>query len=126
GAAERAAELILAQRRASNAGAVVKEVVGVEYIVTEKLKSVAVILIRARLQSHLDIPPAVAPGRGVIKRSLGLELLHRLRVGQGHIFKHRKVDVVGVDAFELVIIVRRALAVDVNSDGAAPQRVGLE
>src|SRR5208282_2170600 len=65
--------------------AIQEEIVGVQNGVAEKLVSVAMELSCARFQNRIDVSAAVSPLAGVVQRSLDLELLNNVRIGERNV-----------------------------------------
>src|SRR5260221_9327565 len=87
GTADDSAELVLLQDLLSGlAGrivAVIEEVVGVKRLVPDELEHATMHLVAARLCDHVHVRAGVPPKAGVIGGGLNLELLNRIRTGNG-------------------------------------------
>jgi hypothetical protein len=103
----------------------VKEFVGIQRVVAEKLIDVAVQLPGAGFQNCVDVASAVAPLAGVVKRSLHPEFLDNIRVRQRHVIVLCDVVVGRADAFDQVVVIVFALPVYVDLRGTASELRGL-
>ncbi len=95
--------------------------VGIENVIAEKLVSIPMELRGPSLQHRIDVAAAVSALRSVVQRSLHLELLDDVRVGQWHIVVLRDVVVGRADAFDQVIVIVFALAIHENARRPAAQ-----
>ena len=79
---------------------------------------------RARLENRVHIAAAVAALAGVIERGLDLELLNDVRIGERDVGGLRHVVVSRADAFDQVVVVVLALAIDNYANIAAAKLGG--
>ncbi len=109
------------------AGLVEKELISVENRVAEELVNISMESVRARFENGIDIAAAVAALAGIVEGSLNLEFLNDVGVGQRGGGELGDVVVAGADAFDQVVVIVVALAVNLNVDVATPQlRRGIQ
>ncbi len=106
------------QRGAWQSGAVQEERVGVEHVVAEKLKRIAMPFIRSRSQNGIDHASAIASLTGIVQARLDLEFLDDVRAGKRRIRQFPDVVVCGADPLDEIVVVVAALAVDVDAHRA--------
>ena len=71
------------------------------------------------LRIGVDVAAAIAALAGVVERGLNLEFLHHIGVGQRSVGEFGDVVVGGADAFDQIVVVVLALAIDLNANLAA-------
>ena len=119
GTAGAGAEDILFDNRAGQSLAVEEEIVGIENGVAKELEEVEMIIRRAGFQDGVDIAAAVAALRGIVETGANFEFLNDIGARKRRIVEFSNGIVVGADAFDLVIVVVIAAAIDVHADSAA-------
>src|SRR6202022_5000050 len=119
--AKAAPKNVLLHGRPGLARTVQKILIRIKHIVAEKLVHVAVETFGPGLEDSVHVPAAIASLAGVVERSLHLELLNHVRIGERHIGALRHIVVGSTDALDQQIVVVLALAVDDNANVAAPQ-----
>ena len=124
GTTETCAENILLYRGPRLAFAIQEKFVGVENIVAKKFVGIAVELAGAGLQNGIDVAAAVAALAGVVERSLYLKFLNDVGVGQRNVGGLSDVVIGGGDAFDEVVVVVLALAIDEKFYRAAAELRG--
>src|ERR1700680_1908250 len=121
------AENILLDDRTRKSLTVEEEIVSVEDGVAEKFENVEVIRCGARFQNSVDVTAAVASLGGVVKTRADLEFLNDIGAGERGVVELADGVVIRADAFDLVVVVVIAAAVDVHADGATTElRGGVE
>ena len=120
-AAQAAAKNVLLHGRTLLSCAIQEKLVGVEYIVSEKFIEIPMKRTGTGLQYRIHVPAAVPALTGVIERGLDFKFLNDVRIRQGHISRLRNVVVSGADAFDQVVVVVLALAVDDHAGIAASE-----
>ena len=106
------------------AAGLLKVFVGVKHIVTEKFVQVSVKILCAGFQNGVDVAPAVASLARVVERSLHLEFLDDVRIGQRHVSGLRHVVIGRADSFDQIVVVVFPLPVDDDAHVAAPELRG--
>jgi len=80
-----------------------------------------VIVGRAGFENGVDIAAAVAALRGIVEARADLEFLDDVGAGERCVVELADGVVVRPNAFDLIVIIVVAPAVDVHADGAAPE-----
>src|SRR5882724_574472 len=124
GPAHAATKNVLLYGWARLAIAVQEVLIGIEHVVAEELVHVAVKILGARFEDGVDVAAAVAALAGVVQRSLHLEFLNHIGIGQWYVSGLRYVVVRGADAFNQKIVVVFALAIHEEFHAAASQLCG--